>query len=67
LGSQGYVVGALNHSEAIPPELLHSFGRSDVFDLGDITAAHRPEMMMAMWVRCTQRLGSVAFKRRLMR
>ncbi len=31
-------------------ELLKSFGWTDILDLGDISAAHGPEMLMAMWV-----------------
>ena len=31
-------------------ELLKSFGWTDILDLGDIQAAHGPEMMMGMWL-----------------
>jgi hypothetical protein len=31
-------------------ELLKSFGWTDIMDLGDISAAHGPEMYMGMWV-----------------
>lgn len=31
-------------------DLLKSFGWTDIMDLGDIQAAHGPEMLMGMWV-----------------
>jgi len=31
-------------------EILKSFGWTDILDLGDIQAAHGPEMMMGMWL-----------------
>ena len=48
-------------------QLLRSFGWRDIFDLGDITAAHGPEMLMALWVRCWQQLGNVPFNVKLVR
>jgi len=48
-------------------ELLRSFGWRDIFDLGDITAAHRLEMMMAMWIRCWRQLGNRPFNWKLVR
>jgi hypothetical protein len=64
------VASAYEHAVRHPaptwdPQLLQSFGWSDVFDLGDITAAHGPEMMMAITGRCFQRLGSVPFNIKL--
>jgi 8-hydroxy-5-deazaflavin:NADPH oxidoreductase len=48
-------------------QLLRSFGWRDIFDLGDITAAHGPEMLMALWVRCWQQLGNVPFNVKVVR
>src|SRR5205085_7918942 len=48
-------------------DLLRGFGWRDIFDLGDITAAHGPEMLMALWVRCWQQLGNVPFNVKLVR
>lgn len=31
-------------------EILKAFGWTDILDLGDIQAAHGPEMLMAMWL-----------------
>ncbi len=47
--------------------LLREFGWRDIFDLGDITAAHGPEMMMAMFTRCWQQLGNRPFNWKLVR
>ncbi len=48
-------------------DLLRSFGWRDIFDLGDITAAHGLEMMMAIWVRCWRQIGSRPFNWKLVR
>lgn len=48
-------------------ELLRSFGWRDIFDLGDITAAHGLEMMMAMWIRCWRQLGNRPFNWKFVR
>jgi predicted dinucleotide-binding enzyme len=44
--------------------LLESFGHTDVIDLGDISTARGPEMMLPVWLRLWNALGTpmVAFK-----
>jgi 8-hydroxy-5-deazaflavin:NADPH oxidoreductase len=44
-------------AKEIVSELLRSFGWRDIFDLGDITAAHGMEMMTALWLRSWQQNG----------
>ncbi|HJT23098.1 MAG TPA: NAD(P)-binding domain-containing protein [bacterium] len=45
-----FVAGNDKDAKAKVTDLLKSFGWTDVMDLGDIQAAHGPEMMMGMWV-----------------
>lgn len=46
-----FVAGNDADAKAQVTELLKSFGWTDVMDLGDLSAAHGPEMYMGMWVR----------------
>ncbi len=39
-------------------DLLRSFGHTDVIDLGDITTARGPEMMLPVWLRLLGSLGT---------
>jgi predicted dinucleotide-binding enzyme len=47
--------------------LLESFGWHDVFDLGDITTARGPEMMLPLWVRIFGATQSPMFAFKLVR
>jgi 8-hydroxy-5-deazaflavin:NADPH oxidoreductase len=47
--------------------LLESFGWHDVFDLGDITSARGPEMMLPIWVRIFAATQSPMFAFKLVR
>jgi predicted dinucleotide-binding enzyme len=48
-------------------ELLHSFGHTDVIDLGDITGARGVEMLLPVWLRLMQTLGTASFNVRVVR
>jgi predicted dinucleotide-binding enzyme len=47
--------------------LLNSLGHQDVIDLGDITTARGPEMMMAVWLRLWAALGTADFNFKIVR
>jgi predicted dinucleotide-binding enzyme len=47
--------------------LLHSLGHEDVIDLGDISTARGPEMMMAVWLRLWAALGTADFNFKIVR
>jgi predicted dinucleotide-binding enzyme len=48
-------------------ELLHGFGWQDVIDLGDLTAARGLEMVLPLWLRMMQTLGSPRFNFKIVR
>jgi hypothetical protein len=48
-------------------ELLHSFGHTDVIDLGDITTARGTEMLLPVWLRLMGALGTAAFNFKIVR
>jgi predicted dinucleotide-binding enzyme len=62
-----FICGNDPAAKDVVAELLRSVGWRDIFDLGDITAAHGPEMLMALWLRCWQQLGNVPFNVKLVR
>jgi 8-hydroxy-5-deazaflavin:NADPH oxidoreductase len=47
--------------------LLKSFGWHDIFDLGDITTARGPEMLLPIWVRIFSATRNPMFALRLVR
>jgi predicted dinucleotide-binding enzyme len=47
--------------------LLQSLGHQDVIDLGDITTARGPEMMMPVWLRLLGALGTPDFNFKIVR
>lgn len=47
--------------------LLQSLGHRDVIDLGDITTARGPEMMMSVWLRLFMALGTADFNFKIVR
>jgi predicted dinucleotide-binding enzyme len=48
-------------------ELLESFGHTDVIDLGDITTACGPEMLLPLWLRLMGSLGTPLFNIKVVR
>ena len=47
--------------------LLESFGHTDVIDLGDITTARGPEMLLPLWLRLWGALGTPMFNVKIVR
>jgi hypothetical protein len=47
--------------------LLTSFGHTDVIDLGDISTARGPEMVLPLWLRLMNALGTPAFNIKIVR
>lgn len=47
--------------------LLQSLGHQDIIDLGDITTARGPEMMMPVWLRLIGALGTPDFNFKIVR
>jgi predicted dinucleotide-binding enzyme len=45
-------------AKAAVAELLKSFGWKDVLDLGDVSSARGPEMLMAMWLLMWRATGT---------
>jgi predicted dinucleotide-binding enzyme len=48
-------------------ELLRSMGHTDVIDLGDITTARGTEMLLPVWLRLMNTLGTAAFNFKIVR
>ena len=69
LGEESTVFVAGNDQAAkdAVTELLHSFGHTDVIDLGDITGARGIEMLLPVWLRLMQTLGTASFNFRVVR
>ncbi len=62
-----FVSGDDADAKATVTELLQSFGWRRVNDLGDITTARGPEMLMALWLRLMAVTGSPMFNVKLVR
>ncbi|MEC3954817.1 NAD(P)-binding domain-containing protein [Nocardia sp. CDC153] len=54
-------------AKATVAELLREFGWRDIVDLGDITTARGTEMMLPLWVRLMNALGTTEFNYKLVR
>ncbi|MFC8503943.1 NADPH-dependent F420 reductase [Pedococcus sp. NPDC057267] len=69
LGEESTVFVAGNDQAArdTVTELLHAFGHTDVIDLGDITGARGTEMLLPVWLRLMQTLGTASFNFRVVR
>lgn len=59
-----FLSGNDNEAKQRTRKLLESFGWKDILDLGDITTARGPEMMLPIWLRTymATKNGYVAFK-----
>ena len=62
-----FVSGDDADAKATVTALLESFGHTDVIDLGDITTARGPEMMLPAWVRLMGALGNSRFNWKVVR
>ena len=62
-----FVSGDDAAAKAAVVELLDSFGWRDVIDLGDLSTARGPEMLLPLWLRLMGALGTPAFNVRVAR
>jgi predicted dinucleotide-binding enzyme len=62
-----FVSGNDGAAKALVTELLHSFGHTDVIDLGDISTARGTEMLLPVWLRLMGALGTPAFNFKIVR
>ena len=62
-----FVSGNDAAAKEIVSGLLAGFGHRDIIDLGDITTARGPEMMLPVWVRIWGALGTGAFNFKIAR
>lgn len=62
-----FVSGNDAGAKAEVASLLGSLGHRDIIDLGDISTARGPEMMMAVWLRLWAALGTADFHFKIVR
>jgi 8-hydroxy-5-deazaflavin:NADPH oxidoreductase len=62
-----FVSGDDAAAKATVTELLRSFGWQDVIDLGDISTARGAEMLLPIWLRLMNVLGTPAFNFKIVR
>ena len=65
--SSVFVSGNDETAKATVIGLLHSFGHTDVIDLGDISTARGTEMLLPVWLRLMGALGTAAFNFQIVR
>ncbi len=54
-------------AKAVVSELLRSFGWTDLLDLGDLSAARGTEMLLPIWLRLWQTLGTPMLQFKIVR
>jgi predicted dinucleotide-binding enzyme len=62
-----FVSGNDTDAKKTATALLESFGHTDVIDLGDITTARGPEMLLPIWLRLWGALGTPLFNFKIVR
>jgi predicted dinucleotide-binding enzyme len=62
-----FVSGNDDTAKKAVAELLHAFGHTDVIDLGDISTARGTEMLLPVWLRLMNALGTPAFNFKIVR
>ncbi len=62
-----FVSGNDADAKAVVTGLLHELGHTDVIDLGDITTARGPEMVLPIWVRLMGPMGTPLFNFKIVR
>ncbi len=62
-----FVSGDDPAAKAVVIDLLHSFGHTDVIDLGGIETARGPELWLPLWLRLMGALGTATFNLRIVR
>ncbi len=65
--SSVFVSGDDPAAKATVTELLESFGHTDVIDLGGISTARGTEMLLPVWLRLMEALGTAAFNFKIVR
>ncbi len=62
-----FVSGDDAEAKATVIELLRSFGWQDIIDLGDLSTARGTEMLLPIWLRLMNALGTSAFNFKIVR
>jgi predicted dinucleotide-binding enzyme len=62
-----FVSGDDAGAKASATELLRSFGWQDIIDLGDLSTARGTEMLLPIWLRLMNALGTPAFNFKIVR
>jgi 8-hydroxy-5-deazaflavin:NADPH oxidoreductase len=62
-----FVSGNNSDAKSIVTSLLQSFGWQDIIDLGDIQSARGTEMLMPIWLKLMQQLGTGSFNYKIVR
>ena len=62
-----FVSGGDAEAKAVVTELVRSFGWKDVIDLGDLSTARGTEMLLPIWLRLMNALGTPAFNFKIVR
>jgi predicted dinucleotide-binding enzyme len=62
-----FVCGDDEDAKAAVTALLRELGHTDVLDLGSLDAARGTEMVLPLWVRLMQRLGTAQFQFKVVR
>ena len=66
-GSSVFLSGDDTEAKAVVRGLLEDFGHTDVIDLGDISTARGTEMLLPVWLRLMNALGTAAFNFKVVR
>jgi predicted dinucleotide-binding enzyme len=66
-GSSVFVSGDDAEAKSTVSALLEELGHSDVIDLGDLSTARGPEMMLPLWLRLMGALGTPIFNVKIVR
>jgi len=62
-----FVSGDDAAAKATATDLLRGFGWRDIIDLGDLSTARGPEMLLPIWLRLMTALGTPAFNFKIVR
>ena len=62
-----FVSGDDADAKATVTSLLEEFGHTDVIDLGDISTARGPEMLLPAWLRIMDAVGTPMFNYKIVR
>lgn len=62
-----FVSGNDAQAKKLVTDVLESFGHKDVIDLGDISTARGPEMLLPLWLRLLTVLGTPTFNFKVVR